>query len=181
LALQFLSTSLSGRALYHYFLMFVPYAIFISIYAFRNFNSNTSYFIRFIILLIIGQLLFVKFDRLSKIKPSQKPISLSLQIADKANTKGQLYVFNPNYLWLNSDNNITSPSKWIYLDFAFKSSDPDGQIIDDIVKDINKYKTTYILAPPLDEKYKKLDQLIKEKYIALPSQGGGVNVLYQRK
>lgn len=179
LLLQLFSTAISGKAYHPYYLLFLPYALFFAIYAFQNFKSASSYFIRFTILLILGYLVYIKANSVAKISYVKKPTALTSSIAKIAGKKGALYVFDPSYLWLNTDYNIIAPSKWVYSHFAFYNSDPEGLVLDTIVQDINKYETTYILMPTLDERYQAFHQLIEEKYVATEVRDGDY-VLYRR-
>lgn len=156
LIIQFMSTSLSGNTSLHYFLMFIPWVVFLLIFTTLNTNNVSVAIILFVCLSILGLQTHSKWEKLKHIKPIQldEPLfQITQKVSEKANTKGHLYVYSAGELWLNSYNNIISPTKWIYTHLSYQEAfDPNGEIITQIISDLKKYKTTFILIPPLKDK-----------------------------
>lgn len=172
LIVQFFSTSLSGRAFGHYYLMFIPYLILLLIYTFKYFYRQLKWLSSsFIVHSFFIISLCVNIYFLFGLNPYQKNNIFANEVASVANKKGQFYSFDAHYLRLNYNYNIVCPSKWIYPYFAYTDYDPEGEIVDSIINDLEKLKTSYVLVNSKWRKMKKADIYLKKKYVPIIKQG----------
>lgn len=170
---QLLSTSLSGWAIAHYYLMFVPYLILLLIFTYKDFCLQLRFILsQYVLIPISVIILSVNVYFIFVSKPYNKNNAIAIEIAKKERKKGQFYTFSPSYLRLNYDLNIISPSKWIYSHFAYKDYDPKGKIIDSILSDLESFKTEYIIATGLIHEKEK--QYIKKHYSAILTQDDAI-------
>lgn len=134
---QVVSTSISGKDYGHYFLMFIPYIIYLFVFSLR---FNDFKYIKTVQILLIGVFIF----NAVKLFPFEKPDKTLLEtvtyrVASVKNKNGQFYSLNGRYLRVNFNLNIISPSKHVYAHFM------DSESADEIINDLSENNTKYIL------------------------------------
>lgn len=172
LFLQLLSSSLSGRAFGHYFLMFIPLIMYILMYSYRSLESKALTYTKYAILIV---LCFQAVNRMRKISSSEDKAfyeAVNAEINHVKEQPGQFYPFNPRYLRINFNYSITSPSVWIYNHTAFLEHFPKGKIFNEIVQSLRDHKTQYILTDSTRGIDPVLQVLITERYDEILSDGG---------
>ncbi|AUP78939.1 hypothetical protein [Flavivirga eckloniae] len=137
LIFQIISTSISGKTYGHYFLMFVPYIIFMFIFSFYEKRTNYK---NFLLIALVGVLIYHSVSTLSYHKPNNSLLEgLTKEVISVKNTEGQFYSLNGRYLRVNFNLNITAPSKHIYTHFM------NEEVGKEIIEDLRINKTKYIL------------------------------------
>ena len=139
----------SGMSFYYYLYSFIPLG---GIYLFLMLRENRVKKLTVVELTGIGILVFLVFSyagyRMIKEDIGYRLPSFTEKIKEVKGQKGQLYVFrNTRYAAINTDLNIISPSRYFFTHQWNRRSyfDTDGHIFESILKDIENYKTKYIV------------------------------------
>ena len=167
LLIQLLASSISGRAFGHYFLMFIPFLMYILMLSYQTLNEKMFTYTKYAIAFV---LCFQAINRLRKID-SEKPFytAVNNEVASVKGQTGQFYPFNPRYLRVNFNWDIKAPAHWIYNHTAFLDHFPEGKIFNDIINDLRKNKTTYILTDSTRGIDPGLKILLEEDYTEILS------------
>lgn len=177
---QFLSIALSGRAFSHYFLTLIPYLVIWMVYTFVDIkvNSKLRKFVLAATAIIIGIFTLKHLSYLQDKKPYDVNNPVAIEVGKVKGEIGQFYSFDPSYLRINHNLRIVAPSKWVYSHFAFTSLDPNGRIISEIISDLDKWNTKYVLNNPQSTP-EGLSQYLNEKYVKIMQYHN--RVLLERK
>ena len=164
LILQLFSGAMSGRHYPHYYMMLLPFIVFLFLSKSHTEVFNNKRWPLICFALIIGYMIIkvVFMIKLSKPYPLQSDVHKVVK--EKADEPGQFYTFDKNHLAVNTDLNIIAPSKWLYTQFAYSAYDPQGGIFDDIIEGFETYKTSFILLP-VDFDESRINDYIKTHYI----------------
>jgi len=160
---QLFSIALSGKIYGHYFLTLIPFLCFILLFSFKQLGSIYIYGIS----VALALLLFVQLRRSLQAVENDNPIvkEISREVSNVKNKAGQFYSFTAHYLRINYELNITSPSKWVYLKYANSPYFPAGKMINELLADLKKNKTTYILIHEYQRPlYPKVNELLELYY-----------------
>ena len=159
MVLQVFSISLSEKFYGHYFLGFIPYfcmlVLVTGLYLQKAAIFRNSWIIPLALFFLVcsKQMEFPKFIKLKDIATADKyhqsyPPFYFSELQKLSGQRGQFYVFrSKDFLALNTDLRIISPSKWIYDHIwdMFPRWDKDGNIFDGLIADLKKAGTQYIL------------------------------------
>ena len=147
LLVQVVSTSLSGRAFEHYYLMFIPYLCLLWMFSL----DSASWRYEKAAPVLVGVLLLCQLAlsygplRQKQVHDAEIMATLTEAISSERNRPGQFYSFDPTYLRVNVQLGIVSPSRWIYVHFTNTAYDPDGAIIREVADDLLRAKTRFVL------------------------------------
>ena len=177
LVLQLFSGAMSGRHYAHYYMMLLPFIIFLFLS-----NSKAQVFTNkrwpsICFALVIGYVLIKGVFMMKLSKPYPLHSDVHEVVKEKANEPGQFYTFDKNHLAVNADLNIIAPTKWLYTQFAYSDYDPQGEIFDEIISGLETYKTSFILLPK-DFKEARVRNYISSYYSKTLEKPGFV--LYKR-
>ncbi len=167
LLIQLLASSISGRAFGHYFLMFIPFLMYILMLSYRTLSAKMFTYTKYAIVFVVC---FQAINRLRKIE-SNTPFytAVNNEVSTVKGQTGQFYPFNPRYLRVNCNWSIKAPAHWIYNHTAFLDHFPEGKIFNDIINDLKKHKTKYILTDSTRGIDPGLQVLLNDDYIEVLS------------
>ena len=147
LLLQMWSGSMSGRHYPHYYLMLLPFIVFLLVFNIKDFKFQGKLWPMGIVAVLLGYVLIksIFMFKLSSAYPLNSEVHKIVKSVE--DQEGQFYTFDKNHLGVNTDLEIIAPSKWIYTQFAYTDYDPNGNIIKDILEGFEYHQTKFILYP----------------------------------